>query len=510
VAGRSSEAGSISYTQMEWDYTFLCVLVDISQTKTGKTKKAVFCAGERASCCWFLDWADYLCTHRREVYDELNARGCWLLDHLSSSKSSGGLIGKIIKELAPVVPIVPEGANASSIRAGVANAAYAYCTAEQVQLTMGHQGATALAQYIDSTAAALMPCAVVTSGWPPLPYGQRGACGKPADFSVMVNLHDEETIDRVMDFVFLINIMTTPPQLRHGGRLRPALRAAFASLVMYYPQRWQKLATTVCEQLRTALASTMHIDKNAAHRLLLDSWSPALNTKFKVDNLCLTARTADTGVAQLTEALQRLGAQFAASEASRVAEQQQQAAKLTAQFAALLGGFVKLAVHLETVVGSGVSSSPSVPTFVSPEPQYPSGSPLPASSPAGAGWNSGRKRSASASPAAPASAPPAAPASASPAALASASPAAPASAPPAAPASASPAAPASASPAALASASPAALASASPAALASEQQFQQMLLPASGSADTGAPLASGTSQPMELECNWLGFVSPVT
>ena len=123
--------------------------------------------------------------------------------------------------------------------------------------------------------------------------------------------------------------------LKHDGHLRPAVEAAFASMVMYFEARAlagevPSLLATMCSKLSEAGL----VQTDAASTFC--SWGTAIAAQFAADNLHLTARAGDTGTMQLVATVQSLGrtvgglhAQMASMQRGIIAVQQAQAAAPT-------------------------------------------------------------------------------------------------------------------------------------------------------------------------------------
>jgi hypothetical protein len=85
------------------------------------------------------------------------------------------------------------------------------------------------------------------------------------------------------------------------------MRASMASMVMYYPERFEAkemhvVLTSMREAYSTALSSA-----NDSHQALIQ-WSAAIMSQFKLDNLHLTHVQGHDGTAQATAQLVRIPA----------------------------------------------------------------------------------------------------------------------------------------------------------------------------------------------------------
>jgi hypothetical protein len=87
-AGRSSEIAFMHLDGMYFCRKFQCVIADVPQSKTSKSKKVALVAGNGRHACWFLDFGDYLWgDEERPPYEENGA--VWLLRELRGVNSPG-------------------------------------------------------------------------------------------------------------------------------------------------------------------------------------------------------------------------------------------------------------------------------------------------------------------------------------------------------------------------------------------------------------------------------------
>jgi hypothetical protein len=142
TGARSSEAANIILDSMRFDPEFKCVVGELPQMKTSKTKIFGIQAGVDSYHCWFLALADFLCCVDRAVFeddggfddgegdDERVKMPNWLIPDLQSTKTPGVKIGNWLKALRPVekggskkferfsVPELPDSASAAGMRHG--------------------------------------------------------------------------------------------------------------------------------------------------------------------------------------------------------------------------------------------------------------------------------------------------------------------------------------------------------------------------------------------------------
>ena len=93
----------------------------------------------------------------------------------------------------------------------------------------------------------------------------------------------------------------TPPALKVGGALRPAIHVVFATMIMYYVERREeKLAVNVTRSIERAVHAIPlvgYVTLDVVQRLTF--WSTKIKEKFDRDNLHLTTRQSDDGWKQV-------------------------------------------------------------------------------------------------------------------------------------------------------------------------------------------------------------------
>lgn len=252
--------------------------------------------------------ADYLVLQTgREAYDVHTA--AWLFPELQKTKSPGTQIGNYIKALRPKVKGLPDDANAAGLRPGVINMCSACMPAEFVCAITGQdmRPVSSMYQYLDATVPMCMPGARVLSGWPQPPWGQLGRGPVPASLECLAEIGiSVADLDSVIDDLFRLD-SAVAPQLLKDGKLRPAVNAAFASLLMYYAER---RAAGESRQVHVRLHEAMRKSGRFAHRDLtsmLCSWSSNFKSRFQADNLPLLALTEHGGMDQVASAVADLG-----------------------------------------------------------------------------------------------------------------------------------------------------------------------------------------------------------
>ena len=103
-----------------------------------------------------------------------------------------------------------------------------------MQLT-GHglEGSSAVYNYIDADRALAIPGALVLARWSALPWSQLGEGPQPPTLEALRDAGvDLDDFERAIDHIFNID-SAVPAVLKPGGKLRPLLRTALASMIMY-------------------------------------------------------------------------------------------------------------------------------------------------------------------------------------------------------------------------------------------------------------------------------------
>ena len=177
----------------------------------------------------------------------------------------------------------------------------AVCVPAEIAVhTTGHNLTTlsALWEYIGARIALLIPSAITLADWPSLPYGQNG--WGPANPKLTPIIHlgvSLELLELMMDELFSFHD-ASPPMLLRGAPLRPMVRAAFATLVMYYEQRLKdnemNLVLTSMREAYTKKVSAV----DDAHATLI-RWGAEIKRQFDIDNLHLVNCAQHDGTAQV-------------------------------------------------------------------------------------------------------------------------------------------------------------------------------------------------------------------
>jgi len=175
--------------------------------------------------------------------------------------------------------------------------------------TTGHHAeSTAYQQYINCCTAYLQPGAQVLSGNPPQERGSLTAGPRAASWTCLVSaLLPEEKLEEMMEWLFSYAAETIAEPLRRDGRLRPAMRAAFASVVMHYEDRLKaNCVVPVAVRLRKMMVHFERVSNVDAAHEALTAWGKQLHAAFTRDNLHMVQWKASAGGAQALAATQRM------------------------------------------------------------------------------------------------------------------------------------------------------------------------------------------------------------
>ena len=113
-------------------------------------------------------------------------------------------------------------------------------------------------------------------------------------------------LEKCMDSLFNLNT-SSPPMLLQGGTVRSAVKAAFASLLMYYEERLNagemrdvnfRIRSVITEEYVCSGAAT----NSGAHDLIVN-WGKTIRSQFQADNLRLTSRPTDSGSDKVAQAI---------------------------------------------------------------------------------------------------------------------------------------------------------------------------------------------------------------
>ena len=231
---------------------------------------------------------------------------------------------------------LPENFTVQCFRVGgISDLAVGGVCAEFLLHNSGHngEGISTLWKYIGTSFPLCIPGARVLSGWHAPPYDHLGRAPHPASLDPILALGiNEGSCNEFIDFLLWLRPGYVSPRMLGRGRLRPFARAMCATLIMYYAESVNAAEVTrVSERMRDGLFHCKLVASRVDADLVLKERSKLVMTKFKVDNLPLTART-DTpeGVAHITGALTMLNSSVALWQSESAARMKELVDKLDA------------------------------------------------------------------------------------------------------------------------------------------------------------------------------------
>ena len=304
-----------------WNALHATTTIESPQSKPSKLKYVPFVAGPDRHSDWLLDFGDHLTFDRGSTIYKKDEK-TWLLPELSEGAqgSAGTKLSSYIKALQPTgrpgavqkyahvaVSSLPPQPTAAGFRPGAADTLAVSVPAEIAVHTTGHdlKGMSALWNYLESRIALCIAGAIALSGWRPLPYGQLGE--GPVHPSLQPILDGGETLERLermIDLLFSLHD-ASPPMLLKDGALRTMMHATFATMIMYYEERFRAQEMhVVLAQMREAYwqVAGPRADANG----IFTQWGALIKSKFDIDNLHLTGRKAHDGDVQIIQSLRQL------------------------------------------------------------------------------------------------------------------------------------------------------------------------------------------------------------
>ena len=342
-AGRTCEAVYLSYEALRWDEERTLFEIEIVQFKTSKPKLIPLVAGKSHDCCFFTNLGDMLATNRVGTYRP-HQEGLWLFPDFQSKESGvGTAVGRIIKDMnareddarddylehARWAQVdLSQGVTGAGVRPGACTKLYEAMPWEHAIGISGHEmsGFTKLIEYIDLNRTCALNGAVVLAGWPGPDYGKSTSGARPASVEALRQAGvDMALVEDMVDQLFYLDNTRPPMLLREGakkegshvnvngveGQLRPGVRAAFASLVMYYEERNDKknqLMMSVQRRLRSVVESAyLPTEPGKDPHARLVRWGAAIRERFRLENAHLHARREQATVDALTASVQDLG-----------------------------------------------------------------------------------------------------------------------------------------------------------------------------------------------------------
>lgn len=181
----------------------------------------------------------------------------------------------------------------------------------------GHEVRTisAIWEYVDTHFPSLVFMSTGLSGWPFPPYGQHGPGSVPASLGPILRdgAVGEDGLGIIIDSVFGIS-SGSPSSLQQKGDLRPAVDAAFATVVMYSPERKELGEMKIVRdkilyaiKLQTTVKGTTSRTDTRSPDDILKQWAYDIRLEFTQANMVLSSRTQHTGQEQVAAHVQELG-----------------------------------------------------------------------------------------------------------------------------------------------------------------------------------------------------------
>ena len=269
------------------------------------------------------------CMHLRWKDDDPN----WLIPALQKTNSPGKTVGDYIRAVLPeqdggspvfaevAVTGVPAHANAGGIRPGASNALTGAMPVEIAVQPTGHplNGMGAIFEYVDCSRSNCMPSASLLAGWDIGPWwGHRSKGPVPPSLEAIIVVGvDGHQLELATDYTFRLDSATPPVLWRKDaqpilgpnleGRLRPAVRASFASMIMWHEER---VPFGEMLEARDALSVGLHQAgwSQVVIPALLVEWGSLIRAKFNCDNLHLISRGSERdATAQVAASVNSLG-----------------------------------------------------------------------------------------------------------------------------------------------------------------------------------------------------------
>ena len=328
-AGRTNECCFLSFDSLRLDAHFRAVQVEIIQFKTSKAKKVAFMAGPNADRCWFTHLGDMLAMDRVPTH-RLEYANLMFSDYQGKAPNQG--VGRIIKDMnfrdnganekfraiANAAGVdLPAGAAAAGIRQGACTE-LSILPVHQAIATSGHEmgGICKYYEYVQSTMANYIIGAQVLAGWPAPTHGHPTRGSRPASLDTLtINAVVPAVLDKIIDATFYLDNSrqhVLPKKVPDGelgagmpGALRPAVRAAIASVVMHYKARHRDSQMPAVQARLGDAVKGMTQTTNP--RAKLEEWGGWIRKQFDLDNLHLTTLQEVVGIAGLADVVARLG-----------------------------------------------------------------------------------------------------------------------------------------------------------------------------------------------------------
>ncbi|KAJ8599134.1 hypothetical protein CTAYLR_008284 [Chrysophaeum taylorii] len=312
AGARSSEPRWMALGNVgRFDVQFNAWFITVPQSKVSKTKLTAWIAGNGWERCILTSFADNMVLNRLEVQEDDGTR--WLFPDLVNTDSSAKRIGRYVKDLLPhsstaargsrarsfeAVEITggddkpPDNASAASFRHGVCEYLAGSLALEHCVMVTGHElrSVSAFFEYFRKLNCQVMPGAIILAGWRKPAWSQIPRGPVPASIDVILALGVDP--DKLVDVIKAVLQIDTqyPEEYQRDGKLWSLITAAFASIVMYYPERQDgNYFQFVNLKLRDAV-NHIFSTQYGAPDAVLRQWSRKIRSAFDEANLHLTGR----------------------------------------------------------------------------------------------------------------------------------------------------------------------------------------------------------------------------
>ncbi len=79
ITGRSGEGAATTLERTDWDIEYLCLILEVAQSKVSEFKYAAIVSGYDRLSDWFTNFGDTLAVGERHVYNPAVDTTSWLL-----------------------------------------------------------------------------------------------------------------------------------------------------------------------------------------------------------------------------------------------------------------------------------------------------------------------------------------------------------------------------------------------------------------------------------------------
>ena len=376
-SGRSGEPAHLSLNGLSWNVLHDAGVIESFQSKPGKMKYVLLLAGKTRHSSWALDFGDMLIfDHGMATYTE--GEQFWLLPDLGGASNAGTKLSNYIRALQPEgrpgslkryweigcdVPSLPIQSTAAGVRPGACETLCMATPAEYAVHNTGHDltGIGALFEYLNGRISLALPGAVALFGWDPFPYGQNGKGPRHPSLSAIIAVPLEK-LEVWMDSLFCFQTGGKhPPQYLVGGELRPLLHAAFASLIMFYEERFKaNEAAHVLMRMRESYELVFSAREDAHNKIL--GFGRDIRCQFDHANLHMTDRHGHDLSEKVITCVKQLG--------SSVGSTHVQIADVTERVARIEGKLDQIVTLLSQLATTSTHPPPVTPS-PSPSPPHP-------------------------------------------------------------------------------------------------------------------------------------------